>query len=278
MQHTTGSFTARDGLTIYTESWLPDSPPRAVVLIVHGLGEHIGRYAHVAPHMVEAGYAVYGLDHRSHGKSGGADRAHFDRFDDVLVDLKQFFDSIKAAQPGLKIFLYGHSLGSIITLAFTLRHQSEIAGILISGTPLDLDTVQPALLLSVAAVLNSIVPKAAITPPLPAETLSRDPAVVQAYDADPLVYHGKVRISIGHQIISTSRDIKARLREFTLPIYIFHGTDDKICPPRGSQTLYDGVASTDKTLKFYEGLRHETHNEPEQAEVIANMINWLNAR
>ncbi len=277
MNHITSSFQSADGTKIYTESWLPDTSPKAVVIIVHGLGEHIGRYSHVAPKLVEAGYAVYGLDHHAHGKSGGNPRTYFDSFDQPINDLKKYLDSIKAAQPGKKIFMYGHSLGSLITLAFAMRYQQELAGLVLSGSTLAVETIQPALLLAAASVLDKIVPKLAITPPVPSTTLSRDEAVSRAYDADPLVEHGKVRVRMGYQIISMSRYVKAHLSELKLPIFIFHGADDKLTPPPGSQILYDGLGSTDKTLKFYEGLRHETHNEPEQGMVIDNIIQWLNA-
>lgn len=274
MQHYTGSFTSSGGLTIQTESWLPDGDPRAVVLFSHGIGEHIGRYGHVAARLVEAGYALYGLDHRGHGKSEGT-RAYYERFDDPVQDLKQYFDQVKAAGAGKPVFLYGHSLGSLIALAFTLRYQPELAGLVISGTPLDVESTQPKLLVAAASILNSIAPKMGV-PPLPSEYLSHDPAVVRAYDSDPLVYHGSVRARMGYHIIHVSRMVKSRLGEITLPLLVLHGSEDKICPPSGGEALYNGAASADKTLKMYPGLYHEIHNEPEQDNVLADVVNWLN--
>jgi len=277
LNHTTGSFQSTDGTNIYTESWLPDASPKAVVIIVHGLGEHIGRYSHVAPKLVDAGYAVYGLDHHGHGKSGGDPRTYFDTFDQPINDLKQYLDSIKTAQPGRKIFMYGHSLGSLITLVFALKYQKELAGLVISGSTLAVETTQPAIMVTLAGILDKIAPKFAVTPPVPSTTLSRDEAVTKAYDTDPLVEHGNVRVRMGHQILSNSRTVKAHVSELKLPLLIFHGADDKLTPPPGSQILYDNVGSSDKTLKFYDKLRHETHNEPEQGMVIDNIIQWLNA-
>lgn len=277
MKHTTGSFQSADGTTIHTEEWLPDGSPRAVIIIVHGLGEHIGRYSHVVPKLVEAGYAVYGLDHHGHGKSGGDPRTYFDSFNQPISDLKQYLDSIVTAQPGKKIFLYGHSLGALITLVFALKYQSSLAGLVVSGAPLAVETQQPAWLAAAASVLNSISPKLALTPPLPSTTLSRDEAVSRAYDSDPLVEHGNVRVRMGWQILNQSRTVKAYAGDLSLPMFIFHGAEDKLCPPQGSQILYDSVGASDKTLKFYDGLRHETHNEPEQGMVIDNIIQWLNA-
>ena len=275
MQHNSGSFTTADGLNIHTESWLPDSDPRAIVLISHGVGEHIGRYAHVATRLIADGYAVYGLDHRGHGKSDGL-RSYFDDLNDPVNDLKVYFDQIKATQPGKKVFLYGHSLGSLIALLFTLRYQSELAGLISSSTPLEVESSQPKLLIAAAGVLNNVIPKTAITP-LPAIYISTDPAEVKAYETDPLVYHGNVRVRVGYQIVQNSRLVKARLSEIKLPLLVFHGGADKICPPAGSETLYRGATSSDKTLKIYPGMYHETHNEVEKSIVLDDIAAWLQA-
>src|SRR5258707_1544509 len=117
MAYKTSSFKTSDGLNIYTEAWLPDGSIKAVVLIVHGVPEHSERYEHVAAKMNANGYAAYGLDHRGHGKSDGL-RAYFDDFDQPVNDLKQYFDIVKSEQPGKQIFIYGHSLGSLISLVF----------------------------------------------------------------------------------------------------------------------------------------------------------------
>lgn len=277
MQHQTGSFKAADSTNIHTESWLPEGEARAVVLISHGVGEHIGRYAHVAARLVAEGYAVYGLDHRGHGKTEGEPRAYFDNFDQPVDALKQYLDQVKAAQPAKKIFLYGHSLGSLIALVFTLRYQSELAGLISSGTPLEVESSQPGLLIALAGVLNNAIPKVAITP-LPTSYLSHDPAEVKKYETDPLNYHGNVRVRIGHLIVQNSRIVKARAAEITLPLLIMHGLGDKICPPAGSETLYRAAGSKDKTLKLHPDLFHEIHNETaaEQKIVLDDIVTWLN--
>jgi acylglycerol lipase len=274
MPHSTGSFKTADGLNIHTESWLPDDPPRAVVLISHGIGEHIGRYPHVAERLLTAGYAVYGLDHRGHGKSEGV-RAYYDTFDAPVEDLRLYFNWIKVQHPDKQIFLYGHSLGSLIALAFTLRYQSDLAGLIISGTTLDVESTQPAPLIAASSVLNRLTPRLGI-PALPTAFLSHDPAVVQAFDADPLVFHGGVRVRMGYHIIHVSRMVKSRLGEIELPLLVVHGGDDKVCPPSGAEKLVNGAGSTDKTLKIYPNLYHEIHNEPEKSTVLEDVVNWLN--
>jgi acylglycerol lipase len=271
----TASFKTPDGVTIYTESWLPDGSSKAVVLIVNGLAEHTGRYAHVAAKLTPAGYAVYSLDHRGQGKSDGL-RAYFEDFQQPLDDLKQFLDIIKAEQPGKHIFIYGHSLGALISLVFLLRYQAEFAGAIISGAPLEVEGSQPKMLITMGNVLNSIAPKMAITP-LDSKWLSHDPAIVTGYDNDPLVHRGNVRVRMGYHIVHVSRDVKAHMAEITLPILIIHGSEDKICPPSGSTVLNQGVGASDKTLKIYPGFYHEVHNEVEKETVLNDILAWLNA-
>lgn len=274
MENKSGSFKAADGLNIFTRSWLPDGDVRAVVLIVHGLAEHMGRYAHVAAKLNANGYAVYGLDHRGHGKSDGL-RAYFDNFDQPVNALKQYFDTVKTEQPGKKIFIYGHSLGSLISLVFLLRYQNEVAGAIISGTTLGVEAGQPALLISLGDLLNNVAPKLPVTP-LDSKWLSHDPALVIAYDTDPLVHRGNVRVRMSSQIVHNSRDVRVRLPELKLPILILHGGDDKICPPSGSTMLNQGLGLSDKSLKLYTGMYHEVHNEVEKEMVLNDIVEWLN--
>ncbi|MBI5668304.1 MAG: alpha/beta hydrolase [Chloroflexi bacterium] len=276
MNHTTGALQTPDGISLHTESWLPEGDPKAIVLIVHGLAEHIGRYAHVAAFLVERGYGVYGLDHRGHGKSPGL-RAYFESFNQPIADLKQYLDRVKAAHPGKNVFLYGHSLGALLGLAFLLTHQNEVAGAIISGVTLGVEDAQPAPLVAVGAALSRVVPTLP-TVPLDSKGLSHNPAVVAAYDNDPLVHRGNVRARMGNYIVTVSRAVRRRLHEITLPLLILHGGSDPICPAAGSETLYRGVASSDKTLRIYPDLLHEIHNEPEQATIFAEIAAWLDKR
>jgi len=275
MSHDTDSFTSADGVTIDTESWLPDGEAKAVVLIVHGLAEHMGRYTHVAAKLNPMGYAVYGLDHVGHGQSEGL-RAYFDDFDKPLNTLRQYLDRIKTEQPGKKIFIYGHSLGALISLAFLLRYQTDFAGAVISAAPLEVESAQPSWLISMASAINSIAPKFAITP-LDSKWLSHDPAVVTAYDNDPLVHRGSVRVRMGYQLVHISREVKSRAAELKLPMFIIHGEEDKLSPPAGSKLLSQSVGSSDKTLKIYPGMYHEVHNETGKAEVLNDIATWLDA-
>ncbi len=275
MSHETSSITSADGATIHTECWLPDADVKAVVLIVHGLAEHMGRYTHVAAKLNPMGYAVYGLDHPGHGQSEGL-RAYFDDFDQPLNTLRQYLDRVKTEQPGKKIFIYGHSLGALISLAFLLRYQTDFAGAVISGAPLEVEASQPKWLISMGNVMNSVAPKLAVNP-LDSKWLSHDPVIVTGYDNDPLVHRGNVRVRMGTQIVQISRNVKSRLAELKLPMLIIHGAEDKICPPAGSTVLNQGIGSSDKTLKIYPGMYHEVHNEVDKAEVLNDIATWLDA-
>ncbi|HEX2907737.1 MAG TPA: alpha/beta hydrolase [Phototrophicaceae bacterium] len=273
MQHTTQSFKTADGFNIHTEAWLPESDPKAIVLFSHGIAEHMGRYPHVAAYLVEHGYAFYGLDHRGHGQSDGQ-RAYFDRFEAVVDDLKTYFDCVRTAHPGKKIFLYGHSLGSLIALVITLRYQEHLAGLMVTGVPLMVETGQPQLLVAIGAFLDGIAPQLPLTK-LESKGLSHDPKIAHAYDTDPLVCRGSVRVHMANHIVQQSRQVRARVGEFRLPLLILHGGDDPICPLPGGVFLNQGASSTDKTFKIYPGLYHEIHNELEKETVLADIVGWL---
>jgi alpha-beta hydrolase superfamily lysophospholipase len=274
LQHQISSFQSADGLKIYTESWLPDAAPKAVVLIVHGYAEHIGRYVHVADYLVGRGYAVYGLDHRGHGRSDGL-RAYFDNIDQPVDDLKRYFDSVKASHAGRKIFMYGHSMGSLIALAFALRYQDQLAGLILSGTAVNADTTVSPTLVAISGVLSRIIPKTTLTPPLPSNALSHDPAVVSAYDSDPLNYRGNWRIRMGAVLLQQGKILRERVAELTLPLFIMHGKEDAVTPVSGAEVIASKARSADKTLKIYPGLFHEIHNEPEKATILADIGDWL---
>lgn len=272
-----GTFQSSDGHTLYRVHWLPDGSAKAIILLVHGIGEHCHRYDHVADFLVQHGYAVYALDHRGHGRSTGL-RSHFDSFDDPVNDLKRYFDLIQAEQPGQPIIVYGHSMGSLISLLFTLRYQSALTGLIISGTPLQLESESSALQVRLSGFLQRFFPTFKGVPAIPASYLTHDPDRLRQIETDPLMYKGNHRLGIVYGIIANSREVRARLAEISLPLLVLHGADDKLCPPSGATTLYEGAVSADKTLKIYPGLYHEIHNEPEYQTVLTDIVTWLDAR
>lgn len=275
MQHSTDSFKTPNKLQIHTESWLPVGDPRAVVLIVHGYAEHIGRYAHVAERFVEQGYAVYGLDHQGHGKSDGL-RAYFDSLDTPVQDLKTYFDSIKATHPHKKIFMWGHSMGSLIAMTFTLKYPQALAGLILSGTAVDGEKLIPAPVIALARLLTKVIPKTRLVPALAADAISHDPKIVEAYNNDSLVDRGAWRVGMGYTLIAAGRQLRQQASQLRLPLLILHGGTDKITPVSGAEAIHQQAASSDKTLKIYPNLFHEVHNELGKDAVLNDMLAWLN--
>jgi alpha-beta hydrolase superfamily lysophospholipase len=275
MQHSSAVFKASDNFLLHTETWLPDSPPRAVVLFSHGIAEHIGRYPHVAAAFAEAGVAFYGLDHRTHGKSAGHPRVYFEDFQTVIDDLYRYLEHIQAQQPGVPIFLYGHSLGSLIAEVFALQHQLALAGLIVTGTPLAVEDAQPRLLVLAAGFLNWLLPTMAIAKPVPGEALSTDLRVGEAYETDQMVHHGDIAVRMGYHLLEQGRLVKKLAGDLRLPLLIMHGAADTICPPAGSQLLFDRAGSADKILHFWPGMRHEIHNEMDKAAVLEMAVGWV---
>jgi alpha-beta hydrolase superfamily lysophospholipase len=275
MKQVQGTLKTADALLLHTEAWLPEGELRAVVLIAHGYAEHIGRYAHVADRLVSAGYAVYGLDHRGHGQSGGV-RVHFEDFNYPIIDLKLYFDQIKAAHSGKPMFLYGHSMGSLIALEFALRYQEQLAGLILSGTAVSLDETAPKAMAAVSSVLNALLPRARLVPEVPATGLSHDPAVVSGYTSDPNVVTGPLRVRMGYQMMTVGQQIRARAASLRLPLLILHGSDDPVTPVSGSRYIAEHAGSANKTLKIYPGMFHEVHNEVEKETVLNDLVTWLN--
>ena len=275
MEHREGTFKGLKGLDVYHRCWLPAAEPKAVLLVVHGWAEHSGRYMNIVDHFVPRGYAVCALDHRGHGRSEGK-RGYVERFPNYLCDLKTFFDLIRGEYGGKKIFLVGHSMGGTIATAYTVQYQHEFDGLLLSGASLMLGSSLSSALIPFARLLSLLLPRLGITV-LDASAISQDPAVVDAYVNDPLVYRGKITCRFGAEMIMTLRKLPSEIHKITLPVLIMHGTADRLGDPAGSRMLYERVSSEDKTLKLYDGFHHEIFNEPGHQQVMADMEAWLEA-
>jgi acylglycerol lipase len=273
MKHKEGGFTGYKGLKIYYQCWLPDKKPKAVLLVAHGLAEHSGRYKNLVDYFVPKDYAVYALDHRGHGKSEGT-RAYVDNFNDYLIDLKTFFDKVRKENKNAKIFLFGHSLGGTIATAYVIKHQDELAGLMVSGSSLvPTASVSPALL-AMAGIVSALAPKMGVTL-LDASLISRDQSVVDAYVNDPLVFRGKIPARTGAEMARMWKQLPDQMPRIKLPMLIMHGMADQLTDPRGSKLLYERAGSKDKTLKIYDDCYHEICNEPDREQVFVDMENWL---
>jgi len=275
MNHQEGFFKGVRNANIYYQCWLPEYEPKAILLIVHGLAEHSGRYMNLVDHFVPLGYAVYGLDHLGHGKSQGT-RVYVDQLDDYTITLKTFFDMVKQWQPDKSIFIIGHSMGGLIVPVYLLDHQEELNGAIISAPMVKIPENVTQTTIFMGKVLSKILPKFGIVA-VDAEGVSRDPAVVQAYVNDPLVYRGKTTARLAAEFLTAMQRCDIEMCKITLPILILQGRDDKLIDPSCAQKLYDSVNSTDKTLKIYDGLYHEVFNEPEHELVLKDLQAWLEA-
>ena len=278
MQKIDSFIEARDGLKLHTTHWAPDEGyPRGIVIIAHGLAEHAGRYLYVASTLVNNGYAVHALDHRGHGTSEGVG-AYFDTIHHIANDFDSFFSGvISSYAENTSVFLYGHSMGSLVNLLFILNRQPNLAGWICSGSTLNLDTLAPAPTRRLVRALRRFVPKLPLVRIDP-EAIARNPEAVEAYLSDPLVYTGRITANVVVEHVLASSQARKRLNEITTPLLILHGAADPLTPPSGSRLLFEQAAASDKTLKIYEGLRHEIHQEPERDIVLNDILSWMASR
>ncbi len=275
MKHLYGQFKGRGDLNLYYQCWLPADDPKAILLVVHGLAEHSGRYSNLVNYFVPRGYGVYGYDQRGHGKSDGL-RGYVDRFSYFVDDLDIFLRLVHSRHHDAKIFLVGHSIGGTIATAYTILRQDGFDGLILTGATLSIPTDVAAGTIFAARILSLILPKAGLYI-IDAEAISQDKNVVNAYVYDPLVYRGKIRARLGVELIKAMGTVKRRISEIHLPILVMHGAADRLSDPRGSEMLYQEASSADKTLKVYEGYYHEIFNEPGREQVLADVEAWLKA-
>ncbi len=273
MIHAEGSFKTPQGATMYYQHWQPDGNPKAILLIVHGLAEHSGRYLNVVNALVPRGYAVYGLDHLGHGKSDGT-RVFVERFSDFTGPLKMYFDMIQNWQPGKPVFLVGHSMGGLIGSVYLLEHQDELQGAVLSAPAVKVsDTISPATI-TLGKILSGLLPKAGLLA-LDASAISKDQAVVKAYVNDPLVYTGKVTARLAAEMLAAMQRVTAEAGQIHLPLLLLQGSEDRLVDPGGAKMLHEKAGAADKTLKIYPGLYHEVFNEPEREQVFQDIAAWL---
>ena len=268
-----------DGTAFYIRGWEPNNKmPKAVLALIHGLGEHTGRYLHVGKTMTDAGYALVGFDLRGHGRSGGS-RGHFPSMDAVMQDIRQFFKYLVQRYPDLPHFLYGHSLGGLLSLTYALHYHTGLNGVVVTGAALRSPLQEQKVKVAMANVLGSLLPTFTLPSGLDATTISRDADVVKKYVNDQFV-HDKTSLGLGKAAIKAIEYCFAHAKEFKPPLLIMHGAADKLTYPSGSED-FARLASennNDVTLKLWDGLYHEVHNEPEKAEVLKVMIEWMEKR
>lgn len=276
MKTETGKLKALDGMSLYWKAWLPDGKPKAALQVIHGYAEHIDRYAFVVNELVPAGYALFGTDHRGHGRSDGR-RAFVNSFQEFIDDQRQFRDEvILKFMPDAPYFVLGHSMGSLIAMNFAEQFSEGLRGLILSGTGSAPGPEIGKPILVATKILSRILPKIHVKSPLPPEFISRDESVVKAYVADPLVFD-VITPRLAEQM-NTYTAIGARHADkIRVPVLIQFGSIDTSFS--GQKELFDAVGSGDKTFKRYEGLKHEVYNElpSDRAKVLTDLHSWLDA-
>ena len=275
MTHSEDGFDGARGLRIYCQYWQPDAPARALVLVVHGAGEHSGRYLDLAKQFTARGFAVAALDHPNHGRSQGR-YGHVDRFDDFLETLGIFHRRASARFPGIPVFLLGHRMGGLISSLYLLTHQQDFQGCILSGPAIKTDIEPGKLQMLLIRLLSAVAPTVGVIQ-LDANGVSRDPEQVALYVNDPLVNHGKMTARKVSELFHAMSHIQRHAGEITLPMLLLHGEADSMASAEGSRFLDAHIGSLDKTLTIYPGLYHEIFNEPEREQVLGDVLDWCDS-
>jgi len=273
---TAGKISGQGRVKLAWRVWLPRKT-RAAVLLIHGFGEHCGRYGNVVDTLLPAGFSVWGIDHRGHGKSQGL-QGHVDSFMDYVEDVHTYYEEVVSPVTGsLPIFVLGHSMGSIIAMNYACRYQDELAGCVLSGTGSTSPISGGKAVRTLTAILSRLVPRARINFPLSPDFISRDPKVVDAYKEDPLV-HAQISFRLARSMSTALATGVEGIGKVDLPILIQCGSEDESFA--GQQQLFDGLQAQDKTLKIYPGLKHEVYNELESDRkvVLSDLVTWLQQR
>ncbi len=266
------SWQNAEGLTLYAAHWPVDNP-RAVIALVHGVGEHIGRYAHLAKWFNNHQVAVLGYDHQGHGRSAGK-RGHVRHLDAYLDDVGLLLSESRRLYPGVPVFLYGHSMGGNLTLNYVLRrHPKGLAGHIATGPHIRLAFEAPALKIFAGKLLRRFMPALSLPTGLASHFLSHDPAVVQAYKADPLV-HDQLSASAGLAVLEGAAWLNEYSGDYPLPLLLQHGAGDKITSAHATKEFASRLHG-DVTFHEWPDLYHEIHNEKEQEQVFELTLHWM---
>lgn len=276
MTHQELNWKSRDGLDIFGQVWGPPVvTPKAVVCLVHGLGEHSSRYTHVAEAFGKDGFVLFTYDLRGHGRSDGP-RGHISSMEDFMQDIDVMFAQVRLRYPDLPLFLYGHSIGGVQVLHYGLLRKPNVKGVIATSSALHTSVELQKIKVMMAKVLGLLMPNTLIASGLDPKSISRDEKVVQAYINDPLV-HDKISLGFGKVMLGVTKWTLDHAGEFSLPLLLLHGKADAIAFP-SSSTEFAAPLKDKCTLMLWEGAYHELHNEPEQAEVLKAMTLWMDAR
>jgi alpha-beta hydrolase superfamily lysophospholipase len=273
--HSEGSFQSDDGTSLYYQVWKPDPDVRAnkpVLAVVHGGGEHSGRYLNLVEYFVPRGNPVYAFDLRGHGKSEGK-RGHILRFDDYLADTDAFLNLVRRLEPNRKVFLVGHSLGGLITAAYALDHP-QLAGLILSSPFFQIKIAVPHWKTAMGRMVSSLLPGLTFKSGIDIDGLSHDPEVAVNYRNDSLV-HGNVTARLYTEIVRMQSQTLQRAGNLEIPLLLCYGGQDGIADPPGASRFYRGISFKDKTSHCYDGCYHEIFNEVNKQDVFNDIEAWI---
>ena len=268
------TFEGLGGLKIAMRSWQPEGAARGIMILIHGFNSHSGYFVWAAEQFAANQFATYALDHRGRGKSEG-ERFYVDKFSDWLDDVDTLVGIARSENPGLPVYLLGHSVGGVIASSYTYEHQAEVAGLICESFAFDVGLPQLAQLALEGA--SYLIPHLPVYS-LKNEIFSRDPAVVEQMNNDPLIKNEKQPAETAAEVLKAAARLKENMPKIQVPVFIIHGTDDKATRFQGSQYFYDNVGSKDKTLKLYEGGYHDLLNDLDKETVMADILAWVNER
>ncbi len=264
------------GTRLFWRLWTSDDGVAAArVVISHGYAEHGGRYRHVAERLTGAGLAVVVPDHRGHGRSEGRP-VSVARFDTYVGDLHQVVRDSAAEWGEASTILLGHSMGGLIAAVYALHHPAELRGLVLSA-PAVVSTGISAPAIAIGRLLARVAPELGVLK-LPLNRISRDPAVVAAYMADPLVHPQRMRARLGAEMLRAIGEVAAGLPQLTMPVLVMQGSDDALVDPAAAAYVHERVGSRDRSIRIYPGLYHEIFNEPERDQVLDDLVEWVLAR
>ena len=261
-----------DQTPLFWRKHLPESP-KAHVIIVHGFSEHGGRYAHVAEYLAGKGYGVWAMDNRGHGRSAGK-RGHVLEYSEYVRDLAVFHELVAEQSGSEKVHLLGHSNGGLISLCFALAHPSKLKTLCLSAPLLALSKEVPAIKMWAGRTIAKFAPSFTMANDLVPDELTHDPAMIEAYLADPLIFH-ELTVGWFQAMEGASEDARSRGAQVDLPLLMQLGGSDPVVSTPAAQRFFETVASRDKEIHTYEGLYHEIYNETERATVMNHLGAWL---
>ena len=262
------------GLKIFTRSWRPENgTPRGIVVVVHGFNSHSGYYQWAAEQLVDRDLAVYALDLRGRGRSDG-ERFYVQKLADYVSDVESVVTLARSREPGLPVFLLGHSAGGVVACIYALENQAQLAGLISESFAHEVPA--PDFALAALKGLSHVAPHAHVVK-LKNEDFSRDPNVVEQMNQDPLIAHEAQSTQTMAELVRADERLKKEFPQIELPLLILHGTADKATKPAGSKRFYEMAGSSDKTLKLYEGHFHDLLNDVDKAVVMNDILKWLDA-